>query len=363
MGNATSAGPRSDVLDLIAGDWAGVIAGIWQFPHAGFFALPSAKRHLAAAAVTKTPALLDDPERLRGILEGEAFNKAAAALIGDTPGLRRLFHKLGPELLSAELYEIAIEMLADPVAKKTLFHTRDPRAEHIIALYCLPAQYRSPAVFRFTQTPSEALLFRRLLDRAHQQPATVPSALRNTLMAAPSADAFWQRLYTASRVFFGFSPVDALPGFRVLHTRPQLEEARSRLGLCLPDYAGLVARGDEVFLEWAGEAPAVVRVKPRFGRRGQAIEVKGERNADLPFRELMQIQHALSAAEFDTDLRGLECHEDLLKRILQLLPTFDFDTRRWASHVATVCVNRHPISLTERVKIYGLSGKRLDGLV
>src|SRR5690349_552276 len=111
------------LLAFIAGPFADAIARIWPAPHGDFFALPTARRHAAAMALTGEARANLPEASIRRLVEFQRDAVVAETLAGEhAPGLMRALAKAGETLWEVRDYSIFLRLLAEPMANEVLRH-------------------------------------------------------------------------------------------------------------------------------------------------------------------------------------------------------------------------------------------------
>jgi len=289
------------LLGFLSGEHAAAIAQLWPAPHAGFYALPTARRHAAAMMVSglASNAPVDEARMVR-TLERERDNRLAACLAGEpAPGLMKAMAKMGEQLWNRDDYARFLDLFAEPEAGRALRHMGKIRPGKFAVMLALPDALRQPkvlenvttvpaarnlmAAFNLAVTNGNSATAMRLRERWSR------AKDRTTLFKMAVEDLFPEE-FTPLRP----RPVLPLP-FEAVKSRKQLADVALQFENCLRDFASDVGHGRMAVYVWQGNPNAAVALcHDAAGWRLAEAKVKG--NGDVPEPELRKIVSAVQAS-------------------------------------------------------------------
>lgn len=288
-------GTRVDpLLGFLAGEHAAALAQLWPAPHAGFYALPTARRHAAAimTAGLASDAPVDEARMVR-MLERERDNRLAAILAGEpAPGLMKAMAKMGEQLWSRDDYARFLDLFAEPEAGRALRHMGNIRPGKFAVMLALPDVLRQPKVLENVTTVPAARNLRAAFDLAVASGGG-GAAMRLTERWGRAKDRATlfkmaaEDLFPEEFVPLRPRPVLPLP-FEAVTSRKQLAEVALQFENCLRDFASDVGHGRMAVYVWRGNPNAAVALcHDAAGWRLAEAKIKG--NGDVPEPELRQI--------------------------------------------------------------------------
>src|SRR5688572_2596637 len=161
------ADPRTPSAALIAdaGAFAASLARVWPRPHAGYFALPVERRHLARLIVRWGEG---DFAQLREAMQFWAIKRIITTFLPTPPeGLAEAVRKLTGEHWQREDYVMLITLLKSDEGAKVLRHAQQIDPHFLKAVYALPAPLRRPRILALASDVRVAELVARAAKRAH----------------------------------------------------------------------------------------------------------------------------------------------------------------------------------------------------
>jgi hypothetical protein len=139
-------GAMTPLLRFLAGTHAEALAIAWPAPHAGFLALPSARRHAAAILLARD---LELNEIVRLVEYGRDGDVAKHLMYGRaTGGLMKSLSRLGETLWEAVDYDLFLSLFSDENTAQVLRHTDEIRPEQLHLIRRLPVLLRVPKILR-----------------------------------------------------------------------------------------------------------------------------------------------------------------------------------------------------------------------
>ena len=293
------AGAPTPLLRFIAGGHADLIAAGWPAPHAGFFALPTARRHAAAILLSRG----NGPDEAVYAAERARDPDVARLLMGgEAPGgLMKALGRLGEPLWENADYDLLLDLFAKDETALVLRHTDDIRAPRLRMIGILPAILRVQGILMHvpenvaaTEDLAEAF---RLAVRIHGAKAETGIARR------------WERAGTPQRLFdmaaedlqpvaFGalLPPPVLPPAFFRVDDRKTLVKVALEFRNCLRDFTADLANGRMavyVLRDGAERAAIALRQDPAGWRLAEAL---GPHNEDLRDETLRFIIDAVERA-------------------------------------------------------------------
>ena len=256
--------PASSLLQFLAGEHAPGVALLWPAPHAGFFGLPTARRHAAAILIANLGA--DEPlqdARKRNLVEFERDAEVARSIMGEhAPGFMKMLAKMGEPLWTADQYRSLLNLFRDPNANRALRHLQEVSPAQLTPILKLRPILRETHILAHVGGIAAA----DDLDFAFG----LSLRMRGERMAARIADR-WNSARNRSRLFEMavedlapdvFRPVIEAPDlpapFERVTTRKALHALAQEFENCLRDYTDDVARGRMAVYAWRGEKAAAV---------------------------------------------------------------------------------------------------------
>jgi hypothetical protein len=256
------------LLTYVAGAHAAALARLWPAPHLDFFALPAARRHLAAIALARLRP--DEGPALRGLLERAPLRDALAFAVSPTPrGLARALDRAGEPLWTYAGYDMLLALLAEANANLVLRHAPAIDAELVERLGALPAPLR---VARIAALVARVDAARALADAWRAARWINPRRPERDVVLAWSraADpvALLRMAIDAMKPdrFAGMAPAPEMGRpFRRLVSRAALEATALRFRNCAADYLWNAAADDLALYVWETETPALIALKRDVG--------------------------------------------------------------------------------------------------
>ena len=293
------AGAPTPLLRHIAGGHADLIAAAWPAPHAGFFTLPTARRHAAAILLSRG----GGPDEAVYATERARDPDVARLLMGGHApgGLMKALGRLGEPLWENADYDLLLDLFMKEETALVIRHTEDIRAPRLRTIAILPATLRVQGIL--TNVPENGVATEDLAEAFRL-------ALRiHGDKAGPGIARRWERAGTMVRLFdmaaedlqpvaFGtMLPPPALPGgfFRV-DDRKALVKVALEFRNCLRDFTADLANGRMavyVLRDGAERAAIALRQDPAGWRLAEAL---GPNNDDLKDETLRFIIEAVERA-------------------------------------------------------------------
>jgi hypothetical protein len=293
------AGAMTPLLRFLAGAHAEALAIAWPAPHAGFLALPSARRHAAAILLSRD---LDLNEIARVVEYGRDGDVAKHLMHGQASGgLMKALSRLGETLWEAADYDLFLSLFSDENTAQVLRHTDEIRPPQLYLIRRLPVLLRVPKILRHIPDSQGAVddlaeAF-RLAVRIRGKEQTASIARR------------WERAASAERLFdmaaedlqpteFGKSlaPPDLPSAFFRVTDRKTLEQVALEFRNCLRDFTSDIAAGQmAVYVLRDGVERAVLALR-RDTAGWRLAEARGKDNADLQEDTLRFIVDAVEKA-------------------------------------------------------------------
>ena len=288
------------LLAFLAGPFADAIARIWPAPHGEFFALPTARRHAAAIALTGE-ARAELPEAsIRRLVEFQRDAAVAEALAGEhATGLMRALAKAGETLWDVRDYAVFLRLLAEPMANEVLRHLDVVRPLAFAPLAELPPALRTAVIVRALPSRGAAADLARAFAIAVRTRGP-DAAGRVARRWASGGDT--RALFTRAQEDLtpdAFRPADPAPvlshPFARITSRKQLEALALEFRNCLADHAVRIADGRMAVYVWRDETPAAVALN--WDAAGWRLaEAKARDNVDLDETQLRELVRHLEAA-------------------------------------------------------------------
>lgn len=288
------------LLAFIAGEFADAIAKVWPAPHAEFFALPAARRHAAAIALTGLTQRQIGPAELRRLVEYQRDAVVAEALAGEhAQGLMRALAKAGETLWRASDYEVFLHLLAEPMANEVLRHLDLVRPVSFDPIANLPPALRCAAIVRAVPTSAAA----SDLDRAFQlasrmrRPDEAGRIARRWAAGGDTRTVFTRAIEDLTPDAFraaDLAPVLGAPFTRVT-SRKQLAGLALEFQNCLAEHALRIADGRMAVYAWRADTAAAIALN--WDAAGWRLaEAKARQNVDLEEAQLRELATHVKAA-------------------------------------------------------------------
>ena len=291
------AGAAMPLLCFLAGAEAETIARIWPKPHAGFFALPAARRHAAALFLTGLAADVPSGDaELRTWVTHARDAELGRRLMGNAaPGLMKLLARIGEVFWERADYARLLILFAEPMATRVLRHMPHLTREAMAPIAVLPAPLRAPGIINALPCIHAAEDLARAFDLA--------VSIRGETKARNIA-ARWTRAKDAEKLFAMaiddlapdvFRPPEPVPElpvpFERVATRKTLEATAIAFRNCLRDFTGDIANGRMAIFIWHGEPEAAVALNwDAAGWRLAEAEAAGnEALEEAPLREIIRM--------------------------------------------------------------------------
>ncbi len=288
------------LLAFVAGEFAGAVARVWPAPHAGFYALPAARRH-ATAIVLADLAQREMPAAELRRLTGFARDTMVAEALADAPapGLMRALSRAGEILWRPADYEVFLRLFRDPMANEALRHMGEIRPAAFAPIARLPAALRVAPVLRVL--PGEAAaddlaIAFDLAVRMRQGDAASRIARRWT-SGGDTAAVFGRAADDLTPdAFRAPEPAPRLPpAFERVMTRKQLESIALDFRNCLAGHSSRIAEGRMAVYVWRTEPAAAIALN--WDVAGWRLaEAKLADNADLSTPRLRELAGIVAAA-------------------------------------------------------------------
>ncbi|RAN39425.1 hypothetical protein [Hyphomonas sp. GM-8P] len=292
-------GAMTPLLRFLAGTHAEALAIVWPAPHAGFLALPSARRHAAAILLARD---LELNEIARLVEFGRDGDVAKHLMHGQAAGgLMKSLSRLGEILWEASDYNLFLSLFSDENTAQVLRHTDEIRPEQLHLIRRLPVLLRVPKILRHIPDSKGAVddlaeAFRLAVRmRGKDQAASVA---RRWERAASSERLFDMAAEDLQPVRFGnmLAPPDLPPAFFRVGDRKTLEQVALEFRNCLRDFTSDIAAGHmAVYVLRDGVERAVLALR-RDTAGWRLAEAKGKDNSDLREETLRFIVDAVELA-------------------------------------------------------------------
>lgn len=291
------------LLAFIAGEFADAIAQIWPAPHAEFFALPAARRHAAAIALSDWARHALPPGQLRRLVEFQRDAAVADAIAGEhAHGFMRALAKAGETLWAARDYRVFLSLLAEPMANEVLRHLDTVRPAAFAPIAELPPALRAATIVRVLPGAAAAEDLARAFNVAvrMREPGAAARIARRWA-AGGDVHAVFRRAQE-DLTPDAFRPQAAAPVFQPflrVTSRKQLESLALEFRNCLADQAVRVAEGRLAVYVWRAATPAAIALScDAAGWR--LAEAKAADNIDLEEAQLHELVAHLEAANVRT---------------------------------------------------------------
>ncbi|MEM9669016.1 MAG: hypothetical protein AAF950_08835 [Pseudomonadota bacterium] len=302
------------LLVHLAKGYAPEIAAIWPAPHHGFFALPAARRHLAAmlidANLPLTAAMADR------IAERVTFDRdgivADPVLPNGSAGLMKILSRAGETLWLRQDYAGLLRLVRREGMTKLIRHRQIFDVDFVQVANALPDVMLKPKLIEAIPNIGTAEDVAETVEILLLYEGEVfVAALAERMDRANSPVTAMERLSDAL-VPDKFAPYVAPPElptsrFQRMVSRKQLKDVALSFQNCLRDYDADIASGSTaVFL--ADTKPRVVLSIERDARGWMLGEANLARNEQLPVNLLREIAGDLRAAgvRVGTGLKGLQ---------------------------------------------------------
>lgn len=263
-------GAASPLLNHVAGEFAGRIAGVWPQPHAVFLTAPAVRRHLICLALAHAPpgAAVD----AEALLHRPLRRAIPLAVPSPPPGLARALERLGETCWSEADYRTLLRLLADHRLGKEFRHEDWINRDRVRALGLLPEPLLEHRMAGLVKTgPAAALVAEAFAALAARDGGPAALAAAPAWMAAETP----AKLY--GRIKSDLEPEPAPPPFpgtdrlRPLATKAALIDAAERYRNCLRNHLRWAAEGSSAYYEWI-EAPGAVIEIDRSRLFGWSLE-------------------------------------------------------------------------------------------
>lgn len=293
-----AAAPALPLLDFLAGEHAHAIAYLWPKPHAGFYALPTARRHVAGMIVCgATAKTWNGDEAIAAQIERAKDGDLTRLIAGDTvPGLMKALAKCGEQLWTCNDYMQFVELFQTLNGARFLRHAKEIRPSLFGPAAELPDALRVPKIAGVIDTVTGARSLAeayRLIaargdgegvaqrwGRAKDRPALFNMAAQDL----------------TPQVFRAMTPPPTLPApFEAITTRKALKAIALEFDNCLRDYTVDIAVGRMAVYAWRGEPKAAIAIR-QDAAGWRLAEALGNENDDLPEETLREIVKALGKA-------------------------------------------------------------------
>ncbi|MEZ6001762.1 hypothetical protein [Hyphomonas sp.] len=292
-------GAMTPLLRFLAGAHAEAIAIAWPAPHAGFLALPSARRHAAAILLARDLEL----DQIAHLVEyGRDGDVAKHLMHGQAAsGLMKALARLGETLWEAADYDLFLSLFSDENTAQVLRHTDEIRPPQLHLIRKLPAPLRVPKILRHIPDSQGAV---EDLGEAFRLAVRIRGKEQ-----AGSIARRWERSVSAERLFdmaaedlqpneFGklLSPPVLPAAFFRVTDRKMLEQVALEFRNCLRDFTSDIAAGHmAVYVLRDGVERAVLALR-RDTAGWRLAEARGKDNADLREDTLRFIVDAVERA-------------------------------------------------------------------
>lgn len=281
------------LLAFIAGEFADAIAQIWPAPHAEFFALPAARRHAAAIALSDWTRHDLPPAQLRRLVEFQRDAAVAEAIVGEhAQGFMRALAKAGETLWTARDYRVFLSLLAEPMANEVLRHLDTVRPLAFAPIAELPPALRAATIVRVLPSAAAAEDFARAFNVAvrMREPGAAARIARRWA-AGGDLHAVFRRAQEdlTPDAFRPQAPAPVFqPPFLRVTSRKQLETLALEFRNCLADQAVRIAEGRLAVYVWRTATPAAIALScDAAGWR--LAEAKAVDNVDLEEAQLREL--------------------------------------------------------------------------
>lgn len=293
------AGAMTPLLRFLAGVHAEALAIAWPAPHAGFLALPSARRHAAAILLARD---LELNEIARIVEYGRDGDVAKHLMHGQAAGgLMKALSRLGEILWDAADYDLFLSLFSDENTAQVLRHADEIRPPQLHLIRRLPVPIRVPKILRH-------------IPDSHGAADDLAEAFRLAVRIrgkeqAASIARRWERSASAERLFdmaaedlqpnaFGvqLSPPNLSSAFFRVTDRKTLEQVALEFRNCLRDFTSEISAGQmAVYVLRDGVERAVLALR-RDTAGWRLAEAKGKGNADLQEGTLRYIVNSVEQA-------------------------------------------------------------------
>lgn len=293
------AGAMTPLLRFLAGAHAEALAIAWPAPHAGFLALPSARRHAAAILLARD---LELSEIAHVVEYGRDGDVAKHLMHGQAAGgLMKTLSRLGETLWDAADYDLFLSLFSDENTGQVLRHTDEIRLPQLRLIRRLPVLLRVPKILRH-------------IPDSHGAADDLAEAFRLAVRIRGKEEAAgiarrWERSVSAQRLFdmaaedlqpneFGKQLIPPVlpPAFFRVADRKTLEQVALEFRNCLRDFTSDIAAGHmAVYVLRDGVERAVLALR-RDTAGWRLAEARGKDNADLQDDTLRFIVDAVERA-------------------------------------------------------------------
>ncbi len=265
--------PRADfaptpLLAFLAGEHADAIARVWPAPHADFIALPAARRHLAAMALSRLVA--GDHAHARRLIEGAPARDVIAFAFRHPPrGLARALSRLGEPLWTEGAYAALMLALRDPDSAQVLAHAEAIDIALLAKLHALAAPLRKPRIVALlpnanaAATLTEAFVLARRINPRRPERDVVLAWSRAQDVARLTETA---RLALTPDRFGEAAPAPAMARpYRAIVSRTALEAEALRFRNCIASYVWDIGADQMAVYVREGEPAAMIALKRDVG--------------------------------------------------------------------------------------------------
>lgn len=261
--------------------FAHALARVWPRPHAGYFALPAERRHLARLISRWGEG---EFARLPEAMQFWALRRIVTTYLPATPdGLTEALRKLDGDGWEREDYAKLLDVLKTPEGTKVLRHAVCIDVAFVRTVAALPAALRRPRILAHVAHQRTAELVARSAKRAH--PTMEPRALTkmaDRLERAGSGPHLFRMLIDEIGLEqLAPPPMPGADWLKPLASSHDLHRAALRFENCLKYRVPLLLLGRGAYYEVVGDEPAVVEIV-RDGNGLWVIgEVRGHANAPI----------------------------------------------------------------------------------
>ena len=286
------------LLEFLAAAHAHAVAFLWPAPHTGFYALPTARRHVAGMVVSGATHEPWAGERdVARLIERSKDADLARLVAGDkVPGLMKALARCGEQLWTREEYVQFLDLFTSPQGARLLRHSGAIRPAFFAPMMALPEVLRVPKIASTltTVTAGRNLAEAFALVAARGDGKVAAERWGRAKDRAALFNMAAQDL--TPPLFRAITPPPVLPPpFEAVKSRKALNAAALEFENCLRDYTGDIAAGRMAVYVWRGEPKAALAL--RHDAAGWRLaEARGKDNEDLPEAELREIVRVVTAA-------------------------------------------------------------------
>lgn len=309
------------LLAFLAGEHAETIARVWPAPHAEFFALTAARRHMAAIAAVRMP--VTELARLRRLLEGAHLREAAALALGEPPrGLARALSRLGERIWTAPEYQGLIRHLRDAESALILRHAEAIDVALLAKLSALPAVLRRARIVALVPHADGAMTLAEAFALARRiNPRVAERDLATAWSRAPDTRRLFEAALEALKPLrFG----EAVPAprmdrpYRAITSRDRLQAEALRFSNCIASYHWEIGAEQMAVYVREGDTPAMIALKRDVGgwRLAEALAAGNMPLEDALLR-LIAAEFAAAGVRIGQPVRAIE---DRLETLAEAMP-------------------------------------------